>query len=83
MLKSSILRSCRNYDNFFIKAQKVRRLIAEDFRRVFEGGLDILLTPTTLTEAPTHRWFTEADNRTRAEEQDVFTQPINMAGVWG
>nr|XP_022294168.1 glutamyl-tRNA(Gln) amidotransferase subunit A, mitochondrial-like [Crassostrea virginica] len=71
----------RNYDNFFIMAQKVRRLIAEDFRRVFEGGVDMLLTPTTLTEAPTHRWFTEADNRTRAEEQDVFTQPINMAGV--
>lgn len=72
---------CRNYDNFFIKAQKVRRLIAEDFRQVFGGGVDILLTPTTLTEAPTYSWFTEVDNRTRAEEQDVFTQPINLAGV--
>ncbi|XP_061193448.1 glutamyl-tRNA(Gln) amidotransferase subunit A, mitochondrial-like [Saccostrea echinata] len=71
----------RNYDNFFIKAQKVRRLIADDFRNVFKGGVDILLTPTTLTEAPSYTWFTEEDNRTRAEEQDVFTQPINMAGV--
>lgn len=71
----------RNYDNFFIKAQKVRRLIAEDFRQVFGAGVDILLTPTTLTEAPTYSWFTEVDNRTRAEEQDVFTQPINLAGV--
>ncbi|XP_056014404.1 glutamyl-tRNA(Gln) amidotransferase subunit A, mitochondrial-like isoform X2 [Ostrea edulis] len=71
----------RNYDDYFIKAQKVRRLIAEDFRKVFEGGVDILLTPTTLTEAPTYSWFTKEDNRTRAEEQDVFTQPINMAGV--
>lgn len=71
----------RNYDNFFLKAQKVRRLIAEDFRQVFGGGVDILLTPTTLTEAPTYSWFTEVDNRTRAEEQDVFTQPINLAGV--
>lgn len=70
----------RNYDDYFIKAQKVRRLIAEDFRKVFEGGVDILLTPTTLTEAPTYSWFTKEDNRTRAEEQDVFTQPINMAG---
>ena len=53
------MRSCRNDDNFFVKAQKVPWLIAEDFRRVFEGGVDILLTTTTLTEAPTHRWFTE------------------------
>lgn len=81
MYFSIFISYCRNYDNFFLKAQKVRRLIAEDFRQVFGGGVDILLTPTTLTEAPTYSWFTEVDNRTRAEEQDVFTQPINLAGV--
>ncbi|XP_070189080.1 glutamyl-tRNA(Gln) amidotransferase subunit A, mitochondrial-like isoform X2 [Littorina saxatilis] len=71
----------RNYERFFLKAQKVRRLISEDFRRVYESGVDILLTPTTLTDTPTHSWFASEDSRTRSEQQDVFTQPVNMAGV--
>ena len=71
----------KNYDDYFVKAQKVRRLISDDFRKVFSSGVDVLLTPTTLTEAPTYKWFTESDNRSRAEEQDVFTQPVNMAGM--
>lgn len=71
----------KNYEHFFVKAQKVRRLISNDFRRVFESGVNILLTPTTLSDAPTHRWFTSQDNRLRSEQQDVFTQPVNMAGV--
>ncbi|KAK3097319.1 hypothetical protein FSP39_008595 [Pinctada imbricata] len=71
----------KNYDDFFLKAQKVRRLISEDFRRVFNSGIDVLLTPTTLTDAPQYSWFSQADGRTRTQEQDVFTQPINMAGI--
>ncbi|KAJ8314550.1 hypothetical protein KUTeg_006700 [Tegillarca granosa] len=71
----------KNYENYFIKAQRVRRLISEDFKTVFNSGVDMLLTPTTLSEAPLHSWFTEFDNRTRTEEQDVYTQPVNMAGI--
>ncbi|XP_069134824.1 glutamyl-tRNA(Gln) amidotransferase subunit A, mitochondrial-like isoform X2 [Argopecten irradians] len=71
----------RNYEQYFLKAQRVRRLIQDDFTQVFNAGVDVLLTPTTLTDAPTYDWFTAADNRTRNEQQDVFTQPINMAGV--
>jgi Asp-tRNA(Asn)/Glu-tRNA(Gln) amidotransferase A subunit family amidase len=71
---------CRNYERFFLKAQKVRRLISDDFRKVFQSGVDVLLTPTTLSDAPTHKWFTAQDNRSRSEQQDVFTQPINMTG---
>ena len=71
---------CRNYQKYYIKAQKVRRLIADDFRHVFNAGIDVLLTPTVLGDAPRFSWFSKADNRTRTQEQDVFTQPVNMAG---
>ncbi|CAH1228988.1 QRSL1 [Branchiostoma lanceolatum] len=70
----------RHYDHYFIQAQRIRRLIADDFRKVFESGVDILLTPTTLSPARSYRWFIEADNRTRTEQEDVFTQPVNLAG---
>ncbi|CAG5135821.1 unnamed protein product [Candidula unifasciata] len=71
----------RNYEKYFLKAQRVRRLISNDFKNAFSSGIDLLLTPTTLTEAPLVSWFTKADNRTRCEEQDIFTTPANMAGV--
>lgn len=72
----------RNYEKYFAKAMQVRRLISEDFKKVYASGVDILLTPTTLTTAPTYKWFTERDNRTSSEEQDIFTQPVNMAGMY-
>jgi len=34
-----------------------------------------------LGDAPRFSWFSKADNRTRTQEQDVFTQPVNMAGM--
>uniref|UniRef100_A0A1B0C379 Glutamyl-tRNA(Gln) amidotransferase subunit A, mitochondrial n=1 Tax=Glossina palpalis gambiensis TaxID=67801 RepID=A0A1B0C379_9MUSC len=75
----------KNYKNFFEKALKVRRLITEDFTKVFEGPpaerIDVLLTPTTLTEAPLYKEFITASNRDQCAVQDFCTQPCNMAGI--
>ncbi|XP_043920884.1 glutamyl-tRNA(Gln) amidotransferase subunit A, mitochondrial isoform X2 [Protopterus annectens] len=71
----------QNYERYFVKAQKVRRLIANDFMKVFHSGVDILLTPTTLCDAVPYLEFIKEDNRTRTAQEDVFTQPVNLAGL--
>lgn len=70
-----------NYEKYFVKAQKVRRLIVNDFLNVFGSGVDVLLTPTTLTEAVPYLEFIKEDNRTRSAQDDIFTQAVNMAGL--
>uniref|UniRef100_A0A1B0CF56 Glutamyl-tRNA(Gln) amidotransferase subunit A, mitochondrial n=1 Tax=Lutzomyia longipalpis TaxID=7200 RepID=A0A1B0CF56_LUTLO len=71
----------RNYESYFKQALKVRRLIARDFDDVFRNNCHLLLTPTTLSEAPLHREFTEQTNRDQCAVQDFCTQPVNMAGI--
>lgn len=70
----------KNYDDHFLKALKVRRLISDDFVKAF-SSVDILLTPTTLSDAPLLSDFTRNNNRDQCAVQDFCTQPANMAGV--
>lgn len=72
---------CRNYDKFFQQALKVRRLIKQDFDNVWKQGVNILLTPCTLTAAPKYTDFIKWDNRKQSSVQDYCTQSANMAGV--
>lgn len=73
-----------NYEKYFVKALKVRRLISEDFAKVFdkdsEQCVDLILAPTTLSEAPLYQDFIRSNNRDQCAVQDFCTQPANMAG---
>ena len=71
-----------NYENYFLRALKIRRLIIEDFNKVFkERKFDLLLTPVTKTEAPLHSEYTDEANYERFALEDYCTQAINMAGL--
>lgn len=65
-----------------MQALKVRRLIAQDFANAWSSGIHVLLTPTTLTDAPRYSQFISRDNREQCAFQDYCTQPANMAGKW-
>lgn len=73
----------RNYEKYFLQALKLRRLIANDFKNVFAGDncVDLILTPTTLSDAPSYKEFTSKHNRDQCAFQDYCTQPANMAGI--
>lgn len=72
----------RNYQRYFVKAQKVRRLITEElFQALASGEVDLLLTPTTPAPPLTFQEFSQSDNRERSMETDIFTQAVNLAGL--
>ena len=71
----------QNYDKYFLQALKVRRLIFEDYQTVWRDKVDFLVTPVTLSDAPTFTSFTSSDNRAQTAVQDFCTQPINLAGL--
>jgi aspartyl-tRNA(Asn)/glutamyl-tRNA(Gln) amidotransferase subunit A len=70
------------YDAYYLRAQKVRTLIKQDFEKVFQSGVHAVLTPATPTAAfgigekaggdPVEMYL-----------NDVFTVTVNMAGLPG
>ncbi|ACO04690.1 MAG TPA: Asp-tRNA(Asn)/Glu-tRNA(Gln) amidotransferase GatCAB subunit A [Persephonella sp.] len=68
------------YDAYYLKAQKVRTLIYQDFMKAFES-VDIILTPTTPDVA--FRIGEKVDDPLQMYLSDIFTVSVNMAGVPG
>lgn len=66
------------YDAYYLKAQKVRTLIMQDFNRAF-AKYDVLLSPTTPT--PAFRLGEKSGDPLTMYLSDVCTVPINMAGI--
>lgn len=68
------------YDAYYIKAQKIRTLIAQDFKQAYEK-IDLLLTPTT--PSPAFAISEKVDDPLSMYLNDVFTVPVNLAGLPG
>ena len=68
------------YDAYYLKAQQVRKLIAEEFNQVFEN-VDALLTPTAPSAA--FAIGEKMDDPIAMYLNDVFTVPSSLAGLPG
>ncbi|MDR1529266.1 MAG: Asp-tRNA(Asn)/Glu-tRNA(Gln) amidotransferase subunit GatA [Burkholderiales bacterium] len=66
------------YDAYYLKAQKVRRLVADDFQKAFTQ-CDILAGPTVPTTAP--RLGEQIDDPIKMYLNDIFTIGANLAGL--
>ena len=68
------------YDAYYLKAQKVRKLIANDFTNAF-NDCDFILTPTTPSAAfPIGE---KEDDPIKMYLNDIFTVPASLAGIPG
>lgn len=68
------------YDAYYLKAQKVRTLVRQDFERVFQE-VDVLATPITPT--PPFKIGELVDDPLTMYLIDVYTVPVNLAGLTG
>jgi len=68
------------YDAYYLKAQKVRTLIRQDFDRAFEQ-VDVIVSPTTPTTA--FRIGEKSGDPLEMYLSDVFTLSASLAGITG
>ena len=66
------------YDAYYLRAQKVRRLILSDFEKAFEQ-VDAILTPTSPT--PAFKRGERADDPLAMYLSDIYTISVNLAGL--
>ena len=79
MLGTYVL-SAGYYDAYYLKAQKVRMLLRQDFANAF-AKCDAVLTPTTPT--PAFRSGEKVDDPLAMYLNDIYTVTANLAGVPG
>ena len=80
LLIGTYVLSAGYYDAYYKKAQRVRRLIAEEFAAAFEK-VDAILTPTAPSAA--FEIGAKQDDPVAMYLNDVFTVPASMAGLPG
>jgi len=79
MLGTYVL-SAGYYDAYYAKAQKVRRLIKQDFTEAFED-VDVIVSPTAPTTA--FDLGSNIDNPVQMYLNDMYTTTANLAGICG
>ncbi len=80
ILLGTYMLSSGYYDAYYLRAQKARTLIRNDFTEAF-SKVDIIISPTS--PAPAHKLGELKDNPLAAYLEDVFTIPVNLAGLPG
>ncbi|OLL22138.1 Glutamyl-tRNA(Gln) amidotransferase subunit A, mitochondrial [Neolecta irregularis DAH-3] len=81
-------------ESYYIKAQRVRRLVQTDFNQVFRwknplgltmqnnpDGVDVILAPCSVTTAPTIKSLRRQKSDVESFVHDVFTVPASLAGI--
>ena len=68
------------YDAYYLKAQKIRRLIKNDFVQAF-GEVDVILGPTTPN--PAWKLGAKSADPVSAYLEDIYTITANLAGIPG
>lgn len=66
------------YDAYYLKAQKVRTLMREDFKQVF-NNYDVIIGPTTPT--PAFKIGEQINDPLTMYLNDICTIPVNLAGL--
>lgn len=66
------------YDAYYLKAQQVRRLISEDFKRALTS-VDVLMGP--VTPSPAFRIGEKTGDPVQMYLEDIYTIAINLAGL--
>lgn len=80
ILLGTFVLSAGYYDAYYLKAQKVRTLISNDFKSAFEK-CDVILTPTSPSAA--FKMGEKADDPISMYLNDIFTIPANLSGIPG
>lgn len=84
ILLGTFVLSSGYYDAYYAKAQKVRRLILNDFMKAFDkaaDGVDAIVAPVMPTTA--FKIGEKTDNPLSMYLSDIFTIPVNLAGLPG
>ncbi len=68
------------YDAYYLQAQKVRRLISDDFKKAFEKA-DVIMGPTTPTAA--FNIGEKSNDPVTMYLSDIYTIAVNLAGLPG
>lgn len=94
ILVGSFVLSSRAVEGFYVKAQRIRRAITQDFISLFRGTgtgagtstgqrVDVLLTPTSVGAALSFEQIAHGRQHSpvAAYLNDIFTIPSNLAGI--
>jgi len=79
ILIGSYVLSAGYYDAYYKKAQQVRRLIKNDFDKVFSNNIDVIMTPTT--RGPAFEMGSKGSDPIQMYLEDLFTISANLAGL--